>query len=103
MQKSLDFGTESETCRVDKSILPNDSVFKGYRYVTIRDIVVKSWNTNYEIEIFYSPSEGKTYSGKLPDGVKGEFGPGLRTLILTLYHVANVSCLLYTSDAADDL
>jgi len=91
MQKSLDFGTESETCRVDKSILPNDSVFKGYRYVTIRDIVVKSWNTNYEIEIFYSPSEGKTYSGKLPDGVKGEFGPGLRTLILTLYHVANVS------------
>jgi Transposase IS66 family len=81
----------TETCRVDKSILPNDSIFNGYRYVTIRDIVVKPWNTNYEIEIFYSPSEGKTDSGKLPDGVKGEFGPGLRTLILTLYHVANVS------------
>ena len=59
--------------------------------MTIRDIVVKPWNTNYEIEIFYFPSEGKTDSGKLPDGVKGEFGPGLRTLILTLYHVANVS------------
>jgi hypothetical protein len=27
----------------------------------------------------------------LPDGVKGEFGPGLRTHIYTLYHVANVS------------
>jgi hypothetical protein len=81
----------TETCRVDKSILPNNSIFNGYRYVTIRDIVVKPWNTNYEIEIFYSPSEGKTYSGKLPDGVKGEFGHGLRTLILTLYHVANVS------------
>ena len=81
----------TETCRVDKSILPNDSIFYGYRYVTIRDIVVKPWNTNYEIEIFYSPSEGKTDSGKLPDGVKGEFGSGLRTLILTLYHVANVS------------
>ena len=81
----------TETCIVDKSILPNDSIFNGYRYVTIRDIVVKPWNTNYEIEIFYSPSEGKTYSGKLPDSVKGEFGPGLRTLILTLYHVANVS------------
>ena len=81
----------TETCRVDKSILPNDSIFNGYRYVTIRDIVVKPWNTNYEIEIFYSPSEGKTDSGKLPDGIKGEFGPGLRTLILTLYHVANVS------------
>src|SRR5674536_13396 len=34
---------------------------------------------------------GKTYSGKLPDGVKGEFGPGLRTHIPMLYHVANVS------------
>ena len=41
--------------------------------------------------LFYSPSEGKTYSGKVPDGVKGEFGPGLITLVMTLYHVANVS------------
>ena len=41
--------------------------------------------------MFYSPSEGKTYSGKVPDGVKGEFGPGLITLVMTLYHVANVS------------
>ena len=81
----------TETCRVDKSILPDDAVFKGYSCVTIRDIIVKPWNTNYKIEIFYSPSEGKTYSGKLPDGVKGEFGPGLRTHIFTLYHVANVS------------
>jgi len=81
----------TETCRVDKSILPDDAVFNGYRYVTIRDIVVKPWNTSYRVEIFYSPLEGKTYSGKLPDAVKGEFGPGLRTHILTLYHVANVS------------
>lgn len=71
--------------------MPDDAVFKGYRGVTIRDIVVKPWNTYYLEEIFYSPSEGKTYSGKLPEGVKGEFGPGLRTLVLTLYHVANVS------------
>src|SRR5665811_1506553 len=81
----------TETCRVDKSILPEDAVFNGYRYVTIRDIIVEPWNTSYRVEIFYSPLEGKTYSGKLPDGVKGEFGPGLRTHIPTLYHVANVS------------
>ena len=48
-------------------------------------------NTNYRIEIFYSPSEHKTYSGKLPDGIKGEFGPGVRSLVITLSHVANVS------------
>ncbi len=81
----------TETCKVDKSILPEDSVFKGYRCVTIRDIIVEPLNTNYNIEVFYSPSESKTYSGKLPHGIKGEFGPGLRTQVLTLYHVANVS------------
>ena len=81
----------TETCKVDKSSLPDDAVFKGYRYVLIRDIIVEPYNTNYELEIFYSPSEGKTYSGKLPDGIKGEFGPRLRTHIISLYHVANVS------------
>ncbi|WP_052735426.1 transposase [Methanosarcina sp. 1.H.A.2.2] len=48
-------------------------------------------NTNFRIEIFYSPSEHKTYSGELPGGIKGEFGPGIRSLIITLNHVANVS------------
>jgi hypothetical protein len=48
-------------------------------------------NTNFRIEIFYSPSEHKTYSGELPDGIIGEFGPGIRSLIITLNHVANVS------------
>ena len=43
------------------------------------------------IEIFYSPSEHKTYSGKLPESIKGEFGPRIKSLIITLYHVANVS------------
>jgi len=48
-------------------------------------------NTNFRIEIFYSPSEHKTYSGELPDGIKGEFGPGIKSLVITLNHVANVS------------
>jgi hypothetical protein len=81
----------TEIRRVDKSILPEDAVSKGYSYVTIRDIIIKPWNTNYQLEVFYSPSKGKTYTAKLPDGIKGEFGPGLRTHIISLYHVANVS------------
>jgi len=81
----------TEICKVDKSILPADVVFKGYSCVTIRDINVEPFNTKYIREVFYSPSERKIYSGKLPDGIKGEFGPGLRTLVLTLYHVANIS------------
>jgi len=81
----------TEIREVDRFILPVDAVSKGYRYVTIRDIIIKPWNTEYQLEIFYSPSEGKTYTAKLPDGIKGEFGPGLRTHIISLYHVANVS------------
>jgi len=81
----------TEICRADKSILPEDAVFKGYSCVTIRDINFEPWNTNYRREVFYSPSERKTYSGELPDGFKGEFGPGIQTHVLNLYHVANVS------------
>jgi Transposase IS66 family len=81
----------TETCNADRSTLPEDAVFKGYRHVVIRDIIVKPWNTEYLIELFYSPSKNKMYSGKLPDSVKGEFGAELRTHILTLYHVANAS------------
>ena len=33
----------------------------------------------------------KKYSGKLPHGIKGEFDPGIKSLIITLNHVANVS------------
>jgi phosphoenolpyruvate carboxylase len=42
----------TETCKVDKSSLPDDAVSKGYRYVIIRDIIVEPYNTKYELEIF---------------------------------------------------
>jgi len=80
-----------ETCKVDRSVLPSDAYSKGYRDVVIQDISLKPMNTNFRREIFYSPSEHKTYSGELPDGIKGEFGPGIRSLVINLNHVANVS------------
>ena len=45
-----------ETCKVDRSFLPSDAYSKGYRDVVIGDISIKPMNTNYRIEIFYSPS-----------------------------------------------
>ena len=44
----------TEICKVDKSILPADVVFKGYSCVTIRDINVEPFNTKYMREVFYS-------------------------------------------------
>ena len=37
----------TETCKVDRSTLPKDAVFKGFRCVTVRDIIVKPRNTSY--------------------------------------------------------
>ena len=50
----------TETCNADRSTLPEDAVFKGYRHVVIRDIIVKPWNTEYLIELFYLGERGGT-------------------------------------------
>jgi hypothetical protein len=57
--------------------LPIDAYSKGYRDVIIQDIFIKPLNTRFRIEVFYSPSSHKTYSGELPHGIKGEIGPGI--------------------------
>ena len=81
----------TEVCKVDKSILPPDAEFKGYQCVTVQELVIKTDNVEYKKEIYYSPSQKKSYMGKLPSAIEGEFGPGVKSLIYTLKHVANVS------------
>ena len=51
----------TEVCKVDRSILPEDAEFKGYETVVVQDIVISTKNTAYKKEIFYSPSQNKTY------------------------------------------
>ncbi len=80
-----------EVCKVDKSILPDDAEFKGYQSVVVQEIVIKTDNVEYKKEIYYSKSQKKTYMGKLPPEIEGEFGPGVKSLVCTLKHVANVS------------
>ena len=82
-----------EICRVDKNIIPKDAQLKGYREYIVQDIIITTDNVKYKREIFYSPSTGKTYTGKLPDGVegKGEFGIGIRSLIPLLKSECNMS------------
>jgi len=76
---------------VDKDILPDDAVFKGYQNVVVQEILIKTDNVEYKKEIYYSPSQKKTYMGKIPSEIEGEFGPGVKSLVYTLKHVANVS------------
>ncbi len=81
----------AEICKVDPSILPVDAEFKGYDPVLVQEILITTDNVKYKKEIFYSPSENRTYVGELPVGIVGEFGPGVRSLVCTLKYVANMS------------
>jgi hypothetical protein len=81
----------SEICKVDQSELPSDAEFKGYESIVVQEILITTDNVEYKREKYYSPSENKTYLGKVPIGVKGEFGPGIRALVCTLKHVGNMS------------
>lgn len=76
---------------VDEAQLPSDAEFKGYEEVVVQDIEIKTANVLFRKEKYYSPSEHKTYLAELPDGYEGQFGPGIKALVVTLYYGVNTS------------
>ena len=71
--------------------LPLDSEFKGYEEVIVQDILLKTDNVLFRKHKYYSPSEGKTYLAPLPSGYDGEFGPGVKALVMSLYYGGNMT------------
>ena len=80
-----------ETLVVDKQALPADAQFKGHEPVVVQDIAIKTDNVRFWKEKYYAPSTGKSYLASLPAGYEGEFGPGLRSLVITLYHASGMT------------
>jgi hypothetical protein len=76
---------------VDKSELPEDAQFKGYEEKVVQDIRLTTDNVCFVKEKYYSPSQQRTYIAPLPAGYEGEFGPGVRALILTLYYASGMT------------
>jgi len=76
---------------VDRASLPVDAKFKGYDDVVVQDIVVKTDNICFHKEKYYAASTGNTYQGELPRGYEGQFGPGIKALVPTLYFGMNTS------------
>lgn len=74
-----------ELARVDPASLPPDAEFKGYEDVVVQDLLIRTDNVLFHKEVFYSPSEHKSYRAPLPRGYAGEFGPGVKALVLVLY------------------
>jgi len=75
---------------VDHDALPEDAEFKGYRSVTVQNILFKTDNVEYMLERYYSPSAKKTYEAKLPNEVDGEFGPDLKAYVISQYFACRV-------------
>ena len=71
--------------------LPADAQFKGYEEVIVQDITLATNNVLFRKQKYYSPSEGKTYLAELPSGYEGEFGPGIKALMISLYYGGNMT------------
>ena len=76
---------------VDRRILPADAVLKGYETVIVQDVRLVRENIRFTREKWYSPSEHQTYLASLPPGYKGQFGPRMKALALTLAFGCNVT------------
>ncbi len=74
----------TEIVRVDPAVLPPDARFTGYAEVVVQDLIVRPDTILFRKETYYSPSARQGYRAGLPAGYRGQFGPGLKALVLVL-------------------
>lgn len=78
--------TRTEPRFVDRDGLPADAIHKGYRDVTIQELILQPDIIRFRLERFYSPTTGKLYEAELPPGFRNwEYGPVLRSYIINQY------------------
>lgn len=80
-----------ESLTLDKDQLPPDAVFKGYREVVVQNLRLTRDNVLYKVAQYHSRAEGRYYSASLPADHCGAFGAELRSLLLVLRNVCNVT------------
>jgi len=80
-----------ETREVDPALLPPDAEFKGYAEVVVQDLLIQPANVCFRKAKWYSPTTRRTYLAPLPPGYHGQFGPGLKALVLALYYAGGMS------------
>jgi hypothetical protein len=81
----------TERVAVDPGTLPADAVFKGYETVVVQDLVLRTDTIAFELEVWYSAAERRSYRARRPAGYVGTFGPNLRALVLTLAYGGGMS------------
>jgi len=80
-----------EICKIDQATLPADAVPKGHESKTVQDLIIKTDNVEFKREVYYSPSERKTFLAEVPKGYEGEYGPHFKANIITMKYVCNMS------------
>jgi hypothetical protein len=80
-----------ERCVVDRTTLPAEAVFNGYEYKVVQDVVIKTDNVEFQREVYYCRRLKKTYTGAIPAGYEGDFGPNINSDIIPLKYVNGMS------------
>jgi hypothetical protein len=80
-------------CTIDKTKthLPNDAYFLRYDELISQDIKLVRCNTKFLLEVYYSPSEQKTYRAEVPKEYTGYFSANTKSLIHILTHACDVT------------
>jgi hypothetical protein len=82
----------TERVVVDPTTLPPDAVFKGYERVVVQDLVLHTDTVAFDLAVWYSPSERRSYRAQRPVGYDtGTFGAHLRALVLMLAYSGGMS------------
>jgi hypothetical protein len=74
-----------EVLDVDRAELPVDAEPKGGEEVVVQDLIVLTDNVCFHKQKYYSASAKKTYLVELPKGYEGQYGSGIKALIVTMY------------------
>jgi hypothetical protein len=82
----------TEVVAVDPATLPADAVFKGYERVVVQNLVLRTDTVAFELEIWYSALEQRSYRARRPAGYDtGAFAADLRALVLGLAYGGGMS------------
>ncbi len=90
-KKSTVKANRTKKLTIDKKDLPSDAKKAGIKETVIQDIKFTTDNIAFKRQMYYSPSENKTYISPLPPGYEGEYGPNIKSWVKILYSAVQVS------------
>ena len=76
--------------RIKPESIPEGAIFKGCKRYAVQDIILRPYNTVYELERWQLP-DGTYLTGKLPQNIYGHYGPQLVAYILHQYYGCRVT------------